>query len=745
MKKLIFNVKKVLFYIVFLLFPTLIFGQEYLSGVVGNPILKERAAHEAPGLKSTFVNYLPVKLPFFDNFSKITVYPDTSRWIDNEAYINADFPYFPVDYGVATMDVIDANGNLYPEASPFTFIADHLTSKPIRLDAKFDENGDSIGPLSPEDSVYLSFYYQPQGLGDMPMDYDSLVLEFGFYNALDTIFTVDTIFIPDTILVYDTTIVPEILFSHFDSVWVYGQEYDMSAYDNEFLPPLDTIFPPFGCDNIPTVLIDTLFVDDSLRIPCDSVFKRNTKWEYIWSARGDTLSRFIEKNDVFFKYVKIPVTDEKWFRNDFQFRFKTYSTISNINSWQSNTDHWHIDRVYLDKDRAGDDQFKREISFAEDPPGFLYDFTSIPAYQFSQNIAELKKDSIPIYINNLDSVSHTLTYKYFIQKPDGDTIFNTGLTPISQPLLPLMDQDAGNFQPFANPPVKYYFSTAEDSTTYKIIHIVYDNDSTDVGDTIVTKQVFSNYMSYDDGTAEAGYGLSPATAMLAIKFQSTRKDTLWGVRIYFNKTLAENNNHLFHLTVRDDNNGIPGDTIYTEKNLRPQFTKGLNRFYDLVFKKYVPLSVENFYVGWTQTTNHNLNIGFDRNTNTQNKIFYNTDGTWTKSAFEGSVMIRPLLGKPLGDYASDTSKTSYNKALVIRPNPPLSQNDVFIDLPAGYNDPKVIDLLTLKVSDLCGQVLYSGPYAKKISVRDLPKGIFIITVFDNAYNNRFSAKLVIVK
>ena len=103
-----------------------------------------------------------------DDFSYRSPYPDPSLWADNYAYINNGYAVDPPTIGVATMDALDQNGSVYDFAtiSPETFDADLLTSHPINLNY----------PAS--DSIYLSFFYQPQGNGVEPMPHDSLFLDF---------------------------------------------------------------------------------------------------------------------------------------------------------------------------------------------------------------------------------------------------------------------------------------------------------------------------------------------------------------------------------------------------------------------------------------------------------------------------------------------------------------------------------------------------------------------------------------
>ena len=120
---------------------------------------------------------IPITLPFYDDFSSGEVFPSSLRWIDHDAFVNTDYPVYPIDLGVVTLDAINDSGSMYSSAigGPDEFIADHLTSRYIRLDSVFSPVPRS---LSPSDSIYLSFYYQPQGRGLAPHSTDSLVLQF---------------------------------------------------------------------------------------------------------------------------------------------------------------------------------------------------------------------------------------------------------------------------------------------------------------------------------------------------------------------------------------------------------------------------------------------------------------------------------------------------------------------------------------------------------------------------------------
>ena len=153
--------------------PVLVTAQEILTGF---------HHHATPPVQSREATVLT--LPFYDDFSTTKVYPDSTKWGDFNVYVNAGFPLHPVTRNGATFDVLDAQGRVYDYAISNPFIAEYLTSNIIRLDSVFDPEPKA---LTPADSVFFSFFYQPQGNGNAPEAQDSLVLEFGVVVEMDTL------------------------------------------------------------------------------------------------------------------------------------------------------------------------------------------------------------------------------------------------------------------------------------------------------------------------------------------------------------------------------------------------------------------------------------------------------------------------------------------------------------------------------------------------------------------------------
>ncbi len=154
------HIKTVLFLFSFCFIALQLSAQEYLLGLTDNPALGENSLKSAQVTTDTVL-----QLPFLDDFSDTEVYPNARRWMDQYAFINHTYAIGPVSYGVATFDALDAAGKHYANAGEKPYPADTLTSLPIKMDSV---------DLS---SLYLSFYYQPQGNGYAPEKTDSLLLQ----------------------------------------------------------------------------------------------------------------------------------------------------------------------------------------------------------------------------------------------------------------------------------------------------------------------------------------------------------------------------------------------------------------------------------------------------------------------------------------------------------------------------------------------------------------------------------------
>lgn len=159
------------FLLLFLIVGGAAYAQEGVVPLRWNPTLQavQDATPEALAAKTT----APLSLPFFEDFLEYSPLPVSERWVDAQVYINNTMPVGQVSRGVATFDALNERGRPYDTVSNAALrYADSLTSQ------VFD-----LSDILPGDSVYLSFFYQPQGRGFSPEASDSFMLYFRASNG----------------------------------------------------------------------------------------------------------------------------------------------------------------------------------------------------------------------------------------------------------------------------------------------------------------------------------------------------------------------------------------------------------------------------------------------------------------------------------------------------------------------------------------------------------------------------------
>ncbi len=140
-------------------------AQEYLAPLADNPVLRKAAKAKQPVHRGSRI--LADTIPFIDDFSFRSPYPDPDKWADSTVFVNDGFGIHPPSIGVATFDGLGPDGIPYSNGANAHGRADSLTTWPLKLDG-----------LTPADSLYLSFFYQAGGYGNHPESNDSLVVQF---------------------------------------------------------------------------------------------------------------------------------------------------------------------------------------------------------------------------------------------------------------------------------------------------------------------------------------------------------------------------------------------------------------------------------------------------------------------------------------------------------------------------------------------------------------------------------------
>jgi len=604
--------KQIILYAIFLsLCPVIVPAQEVVIGLQSNTSISNGWNKLEKNKRLTAIDTLV--LPFFDDFSGHSIFPDSKKWTDNFVFINNTYSDRQITAGIATFDALDNTGRMYTTASSSGFKADQLTSQPINLN------------YNTSDNLWLSFFYQAGGLSDPPEANDSLTLQF---------------------------------------------------------------FAPV-----------------------------ENKWYSVWRAAGSLDQRF--------KPAIIRIENSRYLQKGFQFRFINYASLSlNLTdpSMVGNCDIWNIDYVLLNKNRNAGDTVFADVAFTLPLRSLLKTHEAMPWKQFRQVDLQEMGSSIPVHYRNNDTITRNVTRNFEIwdvNKNSQAHFFSAGATNIS----PLTSVDY-------NANLVYTFNTSSnDSALFRITaSLKTDNFDPKGNDTLVYFQVFNNYFAFDDGSSEGGYGvngLGSRNAMVAYKYVSYMQDTLRAIRICFNDSYLEANKRAFDLMVWDNNNGVPGNILYTREEVMVEQGNVINGFYNYTIPEGVAVN-DIFYIGWRQLSETFLNAGFDVNTPNTGKQFYWLNGEWRQSQVQGSIMIRPVVGSPLKITSINDVFYHNNKNIInVWPNPATD----YINFDAGEMHLSGLSIVT--ITDIYGRELIKVPFRERIDISSLHPGVYFIVTSIN--------------
>jgi hypothetical protein len=195
--------------------------------------------------------------------------------------------------------------------------------------------------------------------------------------------------------------------------------------------------------------------------------------------------------------------------------------------------------------------------------------------------------------------------------------------------------------------------------------------------------------------------------------------------------------------------GPKEEILYQEDLLRlDDFRKinGLDAVNDFSFYDLKPQYIKNgtskivvegeFYVGLLFTDKDKWTIGYDLNTNGSANQFYNVGNGWNPTQFAGSLLLNPLMGKPLPWELTPVVNTQ-NKTLEIKVFPNPAHNIFFVK--------GILNASQINIHNLNGQLMQTNTLNTdgQIRLNDLAKGIYFINIIDLVSNASGVSKLIV--
>ena len=456
------------------------------------------------------------------------------------------------------------------------------------------------------------------------------------------------------------------------------------------------------------------------------------QWVPVWKTTG------LSSGDTTFTKVKISINDPVFRQNGFKLRFRNYGTLTGL------LDIWNVDYIFLNKFLPPDYENIRDYAFVYQGIPLLNEYSSVPWGHFTyistaQQQAFVTSSTDLTIKNNNDGapfpikVAGTVYDQYNNPTPIiGGAGLNSVVVPLNTNVSPVANLLSNSF--FVDP-------TLDDETYFTA---VYELGQTSGGmvddfaqnDTLRYVQKFSNYYSFDDGSAELAYGVSGVGAQLAYKFEVLKPDTLRSVQMFFAQSGLSVTNQIFRLAIWTGGaTGPVGAPVYEKFNQTPNYVDSINGFYGYNTNAlFVPPGT--YFFGYIQNNATILNLGLDTNTPADaTRKFINFNGSWNVSQLPGMWMIRPVFSNtPL---INGVDEVVVENSLTVYPVP---AND-FIKISIDHPD---AERMTMKISDVMGRIaIEPAPFKSEMYVSELASGIYFLQVTDPVTGLTYSRKLVV--
>lgn len=462
---------------------------------------------------------------------------------------------------------------------------------------------------------------------------------------------------------------------------------------------------------------DSPEIQDSLMV--DFFKPKQQVWQKrVWSLRGNINPN---NNDTVFKRAFIWITDTAFFHDGFKFRFRNKAATN------GNFDNWHIDYVYLDKNRSLlADTAWNDLSIAYVPTPFLKNYAAMPWEQYTSS--EMA-DKYSNYIRYNGTSTVNTTYEYRLYDNGGNQIHSQSYGALNLP--PFRQAGWQQNAVHANPNISYTFSTLSDSADFTVKHYMLNlaGDVNIANDTVYQFQRFRNYYAYDDGSCETGYYVLGLGGRMAQKYVLNFNDTLRGLRIYFDPVGSINltqNSYKMKINVFTGSGSGPGTRIFVSDSIYPIYSnQGHNYFREYLFKNPLPLNAGVYYIGIQQFVAAGVTIGFDRNYDFSKNLYYDSGSGWTQSSVKGSLMMRPVFGKKIEAPVGLQEVRPDNGSLKLYPNP--VSDWLYLELEEKF----VSDNGYYEIADMMGTLVASGHATEKelkIQTSSLMNGVYLVKV-----------------
>ena len=383
-----------------------------------------------------------------------------------------------------------------------------------------------------------------------------------------------------------------------------------------------------------------------------------------------------------FQQYLVPVSNRSYLHDDFQIVFQAEGSRNGY------LDHWHLDYVQLGPERSSRDTVFNDLSLVGSSRALFDPYALLPWFVVNGNDEIFKGAEVSVHNFSSQTTSAELSQQLTIPGGTNQTQENSSsLTSFSTNVIEL--------------PAFEDALELSGPTTLNYDWVLLGTDEHPENNTRFQSISLDNIYAYDDGEADAIYGLSESRGFGSLFFNKGKEQQqLDAVEISFVPLLNFNpvsnqadymEDQSFRLVVW--NKPHPDSILYQQiGNLAVAYGDSLDHFQRYKLNKPVSLP-DSFWLGIQQLSAQPIGVGMDLSfLSDAPTVYYDSSGVWTPSKIEGNLMIRAVVSQT---GVAVKAQTQIYGDFKIFPNPIENEGILFIEYKGNDIDPIHWELVSM--------------------------------------------------
>jgi hypothetical protein len=428
-----------------------------------------------------------------------------------------------------------------------------------------------------------------------------------------------------------------------------------------------------------------------------------------------------------------------FFHDEFRFKLASHNRRSGM------YDLWHVDYIYLDKDRNSSNIYYQDRSISAIPSSLFSPYTALPIDQY---FAAPHKYTSPEFSFTAFSLEQPGKYEpvnySIVTLHKNDTVYELAQKRPFQSLLEGQQYfdvvnpgiDPSSLRAYRQDRDSLYLSTLVKLFSEEALPFFNHNDTARI------ENVLHDYFAFDDGSAEYGMEVRGGRGVrIAVEFSLELRDTLTHLDLYLPYFRQSAGGQYVDIKIwkrlADEENEQTDSLLYTERDVMLANSPGLNQFISYPLRFAQKLEPGTFYIGIEKRSDRFLVLGFDRNTDSRDHVYVSTDGfSWHHGMEDaGSLMLRPRFEQGVSPDVLSSREPAYSYPVNLYPNPSNGSFRV------------VSEARLLQVYNSQGQLLKTvepapGSFESFIDLRGHSGGLYIVKLH---FKDAIISKKILIK